>query len=484
MWFEKKLEVLRPQLERLSDEIWDYSELKFCEYKSAKAHEDLLENAGFQVQHCVAGMDTAFLASYGQGRPVVGILAEYDALSGLSQVSMALAPAARKGTPNGHGCGHHLLGAGALGGALLLSEYLKDSGHSGTVKLIGCPGEEGGSGKTYMARSGVFNDLDIALTWHPAGGYSVLTGAMQANCQAYFRFTGISSHAACAPHLGRSALDAVEMMNIGANYMREHMEPTDRIHYAVLDTGGNSPNVVQSHANVLYLIRSENTEKVKELYRRVCNIAEGAAKITETSVDINFDKGCSNTLSNSVLEFLLYQCMKDIPLPLYTEDELAYAENLRAACCDDASLESDLSLSYLSNAKKQPYIQRVRKSAMADFIVDYQHSDACIGGSSDVGDCSYVVPTAQFTAASFVPGTPGHSWIMTSQGKSSIAKKGMLYAAAVLAEAGKRIFEEPEIVKNAILEFNGSTGGKPYVCPIPPEIQPHSSLEELLIRRK
>ena len=314
--------------EKLNAKIWDYAELKFEEYQSSKALIDMMKAHGFSVERGLAGMDTAFRATAGKGRPVIGLLAEYDALSGLSQKAGQLEPIPRKGTENGHGCGHCLLGTAAAGAALMAKDYLIQTGREGTVVLIGCPAEEGGSGKAYLARAGVFDDLDAALTWHPAGGNAVLTGSLQANCQAYFRFHGVSSHAAGSPHLGRSALDAVELMDVGVNYMREHMEPTDRIHYAITDTGGSSPNVVQNHAVVLYLIRSTDNNKVKRLYERVKNIAKGAALMTETNVEAVFDKACSNILSNSILEQLLYDCMKTIPLPSYTEEELAYAEQM------------------------------------------------------------------------------------------------------------------------------------------------------------
>ena len=297
------------ELYDLSCRIWDYAELKFEETRSAEAIASFLESEGFLVTRGIAGMETAFSASWGEGDPVIGFLGEYDALSGLSQEAGTAEKKLRAGTETGHGCGHNLLGSASAGAALLLRDYLKESGRPGTVVFFGCPGEEGGSGKTYMARSGIFDRLSAALTWHPGGGNAVLTGSFMANCQVCYRFRGTSSHAAAAPHLGRSALDAVELMDVGVNYMREHMEPTDRVHYAILDTGGISPNVVQNHAEVLYLIRSTDSEKVRALYERVNKIAKGAAMMTETEVEILFDKAASSTLSNSVLEDVLFQCM-------------------------------------------------------------------------------------------------------------------------------------------------------------------------------
>ena len=338
--------------------------------------------------------------------------------------------------------------------------------------LIGTPAEEGGSGKAYMARAGVFDGLDLAIAWHPASANSVMTGSMMANCQVYFRFKGLSAHAAACPHLGRSALDAVELMDVGVNYMREHIEPTDRIHYAITDTGGVSPNVVQNHAEVIYLIRSTDNEKVKALYQRVCDIAQGAALMTGTEVEIVFDKACSNILSNSVVEELLHKSMCTVPLPQYTQEELAFAEQIKT-WFQDSDLAADLGIGFMENKQKKRMIQRMRDLPMANFVADHKHLDVYVAGSSDVGDCSFATPTAQFLAACAAPGTPAHSWQMVSQGKSGLAHKGMLYAAEVLAEAARRVIDDPSIADEARKEFVESTEGKPYNCPIPPEIKPN-----------
>jgi len=456
----------------LSDSIWDYAELRFNEHKSASAITGLMMAEGFAVETGLAGMDTAFTATYGSGHPVIGLLAEYDALSGLSQEAGIAEPHAREGTNNGHGCGHHLLGTAAVGGALKIRDYLAESGKSGTVVLIGTPAEEGGSGKAYLARAGVFDGLDLALAWHPASANSVMSGSMMANCQVYFRFKGISAHAAACPHLGRSALDAVELLDIGVNYMREHIEPTDRIHYAITDSGGISPNVVQNHAEVIYLIRSTDNDKVRALYQRVCDIARGAALMTGTTVDIVFDKACSNILSNAVVEKLLYDSMLAVPLPEYTPEELAYAGSYKKYY-SDSDYAADLSVGFMPNKQKQRMVKALRERAMADFVADYQHLDVYVAGSSDVGDCSFCTPTAQFLTACAACGTPAHSWQMVAQGKSSVAHKGMLYAAEVFAEAAKRVINDASIVDDAKAEFIDSTDGKPYLCPIPPEVLPN-----------
>lgn len=464
-------------LSDLNATVWDSAELKFDEFHSAKAIQDVMQQQNFSVTSGLAGMETSFLARSGSGRPVIGFLAEFDALSGLSQEAGVATPCPREETNNGHGCGHSLLGTGAVGAAILLRDYLQQSGKSGTVVLVGCPAEEGGSGKAYLARAGIFDSLDIALTWHPGGGYSVITGSMQANCQAYFRFKGTSAHAAAAPHLGRSALDAVELMNVCVNYMREHMEPTDRIHYAVTDTGGISPNVVQNHAEVLYLIRSVDNERVRKLYERVCKIANGIAMASETQVEIIFDKACSNILTNRVLEQLLYDTMLEIPLPQYTQEELTLAKEIKPLIREE-DLLGDMSLQACSDSEKKELAKRYQTCVMADFVVPYEHRDICIAGSSDVGDCSHVIPTAQIAGGAFVPGTPLHSWIAVAQGKSQVAMKSVCYVSEVLAKAAIKIIEDPSIAKQAKEEFLKKTDGLPYHCPIPPEIEPNSTAKK------
>lgn len=464
-------------LKELNEKLWDYSEIKFEEYRSMAAITEILREGGFEVKTGLAGMPTAFKATYGSGRPVIGILGEYDALSGMSQEADCLEHKERADTSCGHGCGHCQLGTGSVGAVLQIRDYLCSSKKSGTVIFFGCPAEEGGSGKAFMARDGVFDELDIALTWHPGNANCVVTGSYQANCQAYFRFKGVSSHAAASPHLGRSALDAVELMDVGANYLREHMEPTDRIHYAVLDTGGISPNVVQAKAEVVYLIRSVTTEKAAALYNRILKIAQGAALMTETELEVIFDKACSNLVSNSVLEQLLYEKMQEVGVPEYSREELEYAAAYKATTTEQ-DLEGDQPLMFQTAKKKKLLLSKMREKNIADFIVDYEHLDIDLPGSSDVGDVSHVVPTAQFLAVCSAVGTPAHSWQRVAQGKSSLALKGILFAADVLAKAAKELYEKPQLVEAAKEEFLELTGGAGYECPIPADVRPNQRKAE------
>ena len=458
--------------EKLNAKIWDYAELKFEEYQSSEALIDMMKAHGFSVERGLAGMDTAFRATAGKGRPVIGLLAEYDALSGLSQKAGQLEPIPRKETENGHGCGHCLLGTAAAGAALMAKDYLIQTGREGTVVLIGCPAEEGGSGKAYLARAGVFDDLDAALTWHPAGGNAVLTGSLQANCQAYFRFHGVSSHAAGSPHLGRSALDAVELMNVGVQFLREHMPQEARIHYAITDAGGNSPNVVQPHAQVLYMVRSQLAKDALALQERVDKIAQGAAMMTETTVKKRFIDGCSNTVPNKVLEQLLYKNFSEIGVPQHTEQEIAYAQQIIASyempndhlpgnACD----ESEEIAAYVDKVSQHGTVP------LNDFLVPYLFSTKQRAGSTDVGDVSWLVPTAQINTVTFPSKAPGHSWQNVSCGRTSIGHKGLLTAGKVLAATAIDLFEQPQLLEQAKEEFSKRAAGG-YFCPVPEDAVP------------
>ena len=465
------------RLTSMSDDIWGYAEVGMREWKSSERLIEELKKEGFDVEVGVADMPTAFIGTFGSGKPVISFLGEFDALPGVSQKEGCNVKTQEDPQSYGHGCGHHLLGVAGIGAAMILRDYFKETGKEGTVVFYGCPGEEGGSGKAYMARAGVFNICDIIYSWHPGGANGVMTGSYQANCQVYFKFHGTTAHAAGSPHLGRSALDAVELMNVGVNYMREHMESTDRIHYAVLDTGGISPNVVQANATVLYLIRSISTEKVLALYERVQKIAKGAALMTETEVEIIFDKGCSNVVPNGVLEQVLYESMQRVGVPEYTAEELAYAQQFTNTF-NDAQFAAELGVSGTGCSKKskEATTKKVREEGpMHTFVAPHEHSDANMMGSTDVGDASYCAPTAQFIAATYAFGTPAHSWQMVAQGKSSVAHKGQTYAAEIIADAAIQAIENPEIIEKAKAEFNEATGGKPYQCPIPADVKPAAS---------
>lgn len=456
-------------LTELNGKLWDLSEIRFEEYESAKLMTDILEEHGFSVERGSGGLPTAYRAAYGTGKPVIGLLAEYDALDGMSQQADMTEHVVRPETTHGHGCGHHLLGTGVIGAGLAIKEYLENHPGAGTVIVFGCPAEEGGSGKTYMARAGVFDGIDIALTWHPSTINASMTGSLLANCQAYFKFYGKSSHAGAAPQKGRSALDALELMNVGVNYLREHMEMTDRIHYAITNAGGISPNVVQAEAEVLYLVRSRNNESVKELYRRVVNIAKGAALMTGTAVEVVFDKACSNVVPSDTLGQLLYDTMVSLGVPEYSEEEKEYIMKFRRVIGEDAA---DHDMGLLPEFDMETRQELCRTHPMGDFILPFEPQDVVETASSDMGDVSQIAPLLQLQCACYCLGTQPHSWIQVAQGKSSFALKGMLFAAQTLANAAIRLMESPELVETAVEENKRRTEGKAYICPIPPEVVP------------
>ena len=457
------------ELYSLLCDIWGYSETAFEEKKSCARMVEFLREQGFEVTTPIAGMDTAYVGVYGSGKPVICFLAEYDALHGMSQEADACRYAPLSSEERGHGCGHHLLGTGAIGAALLYRDYLKEHGVSGTVKIVGCPAEESGSGKAYLARSGFFDDADAALTWHPSNYHMVDTGSSQACIQAFFDFHGVSSHAAAAPHLGRSALDAVEIMDVGSNYLREHMEPAVRVHYAIINSGGQSPNVVQAEARVKYLIRSTSAKKVKKLYERVCDVARGAALITGTTVDIIFDEGLYDTMPNFALEDVLRESYLKVGIPEYTKEEREYAGKFKASF-DEEELFADLPIAVKDIMALK---DNIMESELCDMFVDRIHSEECAPGSTDVGDVSWVVPTAQIRVNCYSYGAGAHSWQWTGQGKSTIALKGCLTAARVLADAAVTLTEKPELLTKAREEFDKRMKGQKYECLIPADVEPH-----------
>lgn len=457
------------QLYSLLCDVWDYSETAFEEKKSCERMVGFLKDHGFTVETPIAGMETAYVGVYGSGKPVICFLAEYDALHGMSQEANVCQYAPLKEREQGHGCGHHLLGTGAIGAALLYKDYLEENKLSGTVKIVGCPAEESGSGKAYLARAGFFDDADVALTWHPSDFHMVETGSSQACIQVFFDFHGVSSHAAAAPHLGRSALDAVEIMDVGANYLREHIEPTERLHYAIINTGGESPNVVQAEARVKYLIRSTSAKKTKKLYERVCDVARGAALITGTTVDIIFDEGLYDTLPNFALEDVLKESYLRVGIPEYTKEEREYAKKFKDSFPKE-ELYSGLPLGVVDIMGLK---ENMEKSELCDIFVDRIHSEECSPGSTDVGDVSWVVPTAQIRVACYSYGAGAHSWQWTGQGKASVALKGAVLAAEVLADAARTLTEKPELIGKAKEEFEKRMSGQKYECLIPADVMPH-----------
>lgn len=437
---------------KLSDKIWENAEIRFKEKQSVKDYVAFLKNEGFSITVGDAGLKTGFHAEWGSGKPVIGFLGEYDALAGLSQKAGVSVKDSLVKDGNGHGCGHNLLGVGALMGAVGFKHYLETEGKTGTVVFFGCPAEEGGSGKTFMARQGCFDQLDLALSWHPNDCNMMPPGPVLANDAVRYSFIGKASHAAAAPEAGRSALDALELMNIGVQFLREHIPSTARIHYAITNAGGISPNIVQPYASALYQIRAPFAPELSDLYERVNNIAKGAAMMTETQVEIKFLKGTSNTVLIPALDDVMYNNMCEIPNPVERANDIAFAREIVKT-----QLPADKIPENVFDLKPRNW----NKSG-----------NIPIPGSSDVGDVSWVCPVSQCGTSTWPVGTAAHSWQAVACGKSDFAHKGMLYAGQIIAATAIDVCNNPEIIEIAWTQLKEKTGNHPYHCPIPPEITP------------
>jgi aminobenzoyl-glutamate utilization protein B len=461
----------RQELALLGDRIWSYAETGFREERSASALSSLLEDEGFRVERGIAGIATAFVASYGSLSPVIALLGEYDALPGLSQAKARYSKQEVAPGAPGHGCGHNLLGVGSLGAALAAKESLSAGGGPGTIRYYGCPGEEKGSGKTFMVRAGAFKDVDLAFTWHPGEINAVLQARTLANLSVYFRFLGKASHASSAPHLGRSALDAVELMNVGANFLREHIIPEARLHYAITDPGGLAPNVVQDRAEVHYFCRAPRVSQAREIYERLCDVARGAALMTGASLEIRFSEGLSDYLPNRALGEVLQRCLEEAGRPVFDEADRDLAGRFRETL---GQAELGSALAQARFARGAEAVRRLETSPLDEGLSPLFAGDALLPGSTDVGDVSQIVPTAQVVTACTAFGTVPHSWQFTAQAASSIGHAGMLAAARALALACLEALSDPGLVRRAKAEHLERSGGA-YECPIPEEILPNAS---------
>ena len=418
-----------PDYAKISRQIWEYAEVGFHEDKSSALLADEARKVGFDVKTGVAGMPTAFVATYGSGKPVIGIMAEFDALPGLATESKPeFTPIS--GQKCGHGCGHNLFGAASLAAAVEVKEWLQKSGHSGTVRLYGCPAEENGEGKVYMVREGLFNDVDVVLHWHPADLNSADASSSLALIAAKFRFKGIAAHAAAAPERGRSALDGVEAMNYMVNLMREHIPSDTRIHY-VITKGGEAPNVVPAFAEVYYYARHKDRDVLKSIWKRIENAAEGAAKGTGTQVESDVEGGVFNLLPNVTMAEAMYQNLKTVGGVLYTPEEVAFAKKIGETLANKAPVESAADVEVFSPAS----------------------ASATGSASTDVGDVSWAVPTVGLAAATWVPGTSPHSWQSTAASGMSIGQKGMLVAAKTLALTALDLYKTPTLIEKARAEW-------------------------------
>jgi aminobenzoyl-glutamate utilization protein B len=455
----------------MANQIWESPELAWQEFKSSRLQAELLENEGFSITWDVGGLNTAFVAAWGEGKPVLGFIGEYDALPGLSQKNQPTKEAIEDDAP-GHGCGHNLLGTGAVASAVAVQKWLQANPRSGTVRYYGCPAEEKGSGKVFMARSGAFDDLDAALNFHPADMNAPTKGGAVGVNAIYYRFFGRSAHAGGAPHQGRSALDAVELMNVGVNYLREHVKDDVRMHYIITD-GGKAPNIVPEEAEVYYFIRAAKPDYLAEVVERVGKVAKGAAIMTETTVEVRFEEGCSAVLSNHYLADLQYQAMQLIGPIEFTQEEIDFAQEINDAFPGTNSDYVDDAIEYykpppeivaaLDEYRDQPLCGR-NFPALDERII--------ATGSTDVGDLSQIVPVSMLDTTCFPTGCPGHSWGEVAASGMSIGHKGMMHAAKIMAATAVELYSNPSHLVAIRQEFEQKTLDKPYVAPIPDAIQP------------
>ncbi len=454
------VEERRQAYRGLADRVFDSPEIAYTEYASADAHEEQLKAEGARVTRGVAGIPTAVIGEWGEDGPVIAILGEYDALPELGQEPGVAEPRPTGGP--GHGCGHNLLGSAALMAAAALADWLKEQGLPGRVRYFGCPAEEGGAAKTFMVRAGLFDDVDAAISWHPASLNGVSEPVSLANTRIDYTFHGRAAHAAASPELGRSALDAVELMNIGVNYMREHMPDDARVHYAYLDAGGVAPNVVQAKATVRQLIRARDLPGLRELIARVDKIAEGAALMTETRFERRVVSGVSNIVGNRPLEEAMQAEFDRLGAPEFDAEDRLFAEAIRGT----------LTPEHIEAAFRRFGIDPRPDLPLADFVVPLDRGQTGGEGSTDVGDVSWAVPTVQARVATCAVGTPFHTWQLTAQGKTAMAHKGMEHAAKVMAATAKALFAKPDLLAAAKAEHAARMAKTAYVCPMPDEVQP------------
>ena len=465
------VENKRKLFTNVSDQVWNATEVRFDLKKSADVLCDALVQEGFSLERGICGMKDAFIATYGSGGPVVGILGEYDALPEMSQVSGAFEKKCEK-EGAGHGCGHQALGAGSLAAAVALKDYLAGSSKRATVKYFGCPAEEGGSGKAYMARDGAFDGVDAFITWHPMTETQIWGSSSLANYQVYFHFKGRSAHAAAAPQHGRSALDACELMNVGVNYLREHIVQEARLHYAYTNSGGKAPNVVQAAASQLYFIRAPKSSQVKEIYERVVDIARGAALMTGTQMEMEWDAVCTEYLVNETLAQAMYKNMVELGPISYTDEDVRYAAQYTEQLGESARAAARAAVAKAFGQTNPDLVDRIASKPIVDDIYPYSVTDAAMSGSTDVGDASWKAPTVQLTVACFPLGTVPHSWQWVAAGQSGIVHKGLLFAGKAMAMTALDIIENPEMLQKAKEEQKKRLGGEIYRCAIPADVVP------------
>lgn len=456
------------KLSYLAKEIWDHPQIGLQETFAADLLAKECEAAGFTVERGVGQMPTAFVAEWGEGKPIIGVLGEYDALPGLSQELSAEKTPIEQGGP-GHGCGHNLFGVASFAAALAVKVEMEKNNLPGTIRFYGCPAEETLVGKTFMAKDGVFDDLDAAVCWHPGDTNRIWHGSSLAMNSFKVNFYGAASHAAAAPHLGRSALDGAQLMDIGVNYMREHVISEARIH-SVITSGGQAPNVVPAYAQIWYFVRAPQRSQVEEIYNWMLEIAKGAALMSNTTYDIDFITGCYDVLPNNVMSDLMLEKLQEAGDMEFTEQEITFAKQLQATF-PAGSL--DYSFDRLKKSTAGELNRTDLENPLWPQALPHKPEPQVMSGSTEVGDVSYITPTGQLTTTCWPLGTPPHSWQIVASSGSSIGAKGMLHAAKAMALTAYDLMTKPDLLAAAQTEFKAATEGKPYVSPLPEDAVPH-----------
>ena len=451
------------RLVEVSDKIWEYSELGFLEFRSADLLSKELEPHGFRIERGVAGIPTAFVAEWGKGKPVIGIMGEYDALQGISQKKSTRKEPLVEGAP-GHGCGHNIHGTSGMAGAIATRYAIEEAGVNGSIKYYGCPAEESGSGKVWMVRDGVFDGVDAVLSHHPGSMNYGPLGSSLANNSVKFHFYGKTSHAAGSPEQGRSALDAVELMNVGVNFLREHVVQDARIHY-VIESGGGQPNVVPDYSRSWYLIRAPERDQVDHIYARILKIAEGATLMTETRLEVEFLKAIYNKLPSKSLSRLVSQNMRLIKPPKYSEEDLDFAKKI----AENISLESKRGA---LRKTKRPNWESLENVLMDDSLPDAWDEGEVSHGSTDVSDVSWMAPTMEFYTATWPLGTPGHSWINVACSVEGVGHKSLIFASKVIAASAIDLLTKPKLLEEAWAEQTKRMLGRKYQSPLPSGAKP------------
>ncbi len=458
-WIEENKE----RFIKISDRIWELAELGLIEHESSKILADELRENGFTVELGVAGMPTAFVATWGKGRPILGIMGEYDALPGLSQKKTSAKAPLVSGKP-GHACGHNIHGTSGMAAALALKKTMERYGVKGTIRFFGCPAEENFNGKVFMVRDGYFNDLDAAISHHPGSmNAATLKSALAVN-SAKFHFYGRAAHAGGSPDQGRSALDAVELMNVGVNFLREHVIQDARIHY-IIEKGGEQPNIVPSYARSWYYVRAPERDQLQFIYDWVVDIAKGAAMMTRTELKHEFMGGLYNVIPNRTISELIVGNMRAIGPPGYSDEELKFAREIAK------SIPTDMKIEQLRKSTR-PGWEKLIDKLIDDEIPDPWGEGEVSHGSTDVGDVSWQTPTVEFSTATCVLGTPGHSWQFVAQSGVGLGHKSLIFAAKVMAATAIDLFLNENLLDKAKREHKKRVEGKEYTSPIPPETKP------------